>query len=236
MIVLQVCFSIGMLLLPVVILMIRRLSNSVGQPNFTAVLGLLTVNISFFYLPWLDLSPIKGTVWRDLLDFMPDVVGQILAWRGVDVAAHGLETISQVVGLFELSGWETLLVTIPNAFLFFLVGLLAIAVYLLTLFLAWSVRKPAAGYALAVCSAVLLGMIIYFLPEIEELGERSFPSLLAIAVPLLRVEINWLGPLTMLAGLLLLIAGGLAHGQRSESDDEAVTSDFDDELSVWDSA
>ena len=234
MVVVSICFSIWVLL-PILVVAIRWSANRRGGTNVTAVLGLLTVNISFFYLPWLDLSPIKGSLWRDLLDFAPDVVGQMLSWRSIDSAARGLETVSQVVGFFELSGWETLLVTVPHALLFFLIGLLGIAAYLLTILLAWPVRHPAIGYALALCAVTLFCITIYFLPEIEELGERSFPSLFAIAVPLLQVEINWLGPLMMLFGLLLMLVGGLAQTQQ-EWDENDLFSETLDDGPLWESA
>jgi hypothetical protein len=77
---------------------------------------------------------------------------------------------------------------------------------------------------------LLFSVIVYHLPEIEELGERSFPSLFAIAVPLLQVEINWLGPLVFLFGLLLMIVAGLAHAEYTgESDSDLAELELADE-------
>jgi hypothetical protein len=225
----QVC-GVLWLLLPFLIAALRWSVNLSSKSSLTAVLGLFAVNFSFFYLPWLDLSPIKGSLWRDFLDLAPDMMGQVLAWRGIDSAARSLEAVSQVIGLFELSGWETLLLTAPNAWIVLLVGFVAIAAYVLVLLLAWPVRHPAVGYALTGCSAFLFSVIVYHLPEIEELGERSFPSLFAIAVPLLQVEINWLGPLVFLFGLLLMIVAGLAHAEYTgESDSDLAELELADE-------
>lgn len=47
---------------PIIIVVARRFAQTQPRSNVTAVLGLLIVNISFFYLPWLDLSPIKGSL------------------------------------------------------------------------------------------------------------------------------------------------------------------------------
>jgi hypothetical protein len=151
-IIVNICFSLW-LLLPLIVATLRWSENRATRSNLIAVLGLLTVNFSFFYLPWLDLSPIKGSLWRDFLDLAPDMLGQVLAWRGIDSAARSLEAVSQVIGLFELSGWETLLLTAPNAWIVLLVGFVAIAAYVLVLLLAWPVRHPAVGYALTGCSA-----------------------------------------------------------------------------------
>lgn len=219
MLVIQVCITLWFLV-PVLVVAFRWSENLSSRLNLTAVLGLLTINISFFYLPWLDLSPIKGTLWRDLLDFAPDVVGQILSWRGLETAAHGMERVTQVVGLFELSGWEALFLTSPSVWVFVLVGLLGLVATILTVLLAWPVRHPVVGYSLALCSLFLLCLNISYLPEIEELGERAFPNPFAVAVPLLQVEINWLGPFVMLLGLLLMVVGGLAQTQQPDLTDE----------------
>jgi len=201
---------------PLLVLGIRWLMGIKLQVASISVVGAVGVNISFFYLPWLDLSPIKGVLLKDLLDFVPDVVGQVLAWKGLDSAAQGMGRVASMVGLFELSGWETLLLTSPHPLVLVLLGIVGGIAIVLAILTAWPMRHVAVGYALAVCSAVLLLSIIYFLPEIEGLGEHAFPSLLAVAVPLLQVEIIWFGPLVMMSGLLLMLVGGLMQTQQSE--------------------
>lgn len=213
--------------LPLLVFGTRWFIDTKQKPKLVAVAGAVGVNVSFFYLPWLDLSPVKGSLLKDLLDFAPDVAGQVLEWRGLSSAAQGMERVASVVGLFELSGWETLLLTSPHPLVLVLLGLLGVVAIALAVWTAWPARHPAVGYSLAVCSAWLLLSIIYYLPEIEGLGERAFPSLLAVAVPLFQVEIIWLGPLVMMLGLLLMLAGGLMQAQQTELD-YAVSSNPDD--------
>ncbi len=207
------------ILLPLLVLGWRWLATKT-QPHFLAIIGSVGVNISFFYLPWLDLSPIKGSVFRDLLDVAPDMLIPFLEHAGKDSMAGGMEAVSTVVGLFELPGWQTLLLNSPSFLLTGFVLLVGFAAILLAMCVSWPVQTPKVGYALAGCSAFLLFVTICFLPEIEELGERVFPHPLALAVPLLQIEIIWLGPLVMFLLLLLMIAGGLVHAQSSFDKDD----------------
>ncbi len=178
------------------------------------------MNVSFFYLPWLDLSPLKESLWGDALGIAPDAAGQMLAWRGMDSAAHKMDFLASVVRVFEPPGWATLFLTSPHWLLTLLLLGIGIVIITLAVLITWQPKQPPVlGYALSICTAVLLFIIIYFLPEIEGLGEHSLPNILAIAIPLLRVEIAWLGPLVMMLGLLFLLAGGLAHGQQAGLDD-----------------
>ena len=202
--------------LPFVALAVRWFKQGRVLPaQFLASAGAVGVNVSFFYLPWLDLSPIKGSIIGDLLGIAPDAAGQLLAWRGMDAAAQKMEAVASFIGLFEPPGWLTLLITSPHIPVFLLALLVGMAAIVLAVLVAWPVRPPAVGYALAGCSAFLLLSIIYFLPDIEGLGERAFPNVLSLAVPLLQVEIIWFGPLVMMLGLLLMLVGGLAQTQQA---------------------
>ncbi len=202
--------------LPFVILAFRWLRQGHVLPaQFLAGVGAAGVNISFFYLPWLDLSPIKGSLTGELLGIAPDAAGQLLAWRGMDAAAQKMEAVASFIGLFEPPGWLTLLITSPHIPVFLLALLVGMTAIALAALVVWPVRHPVFGYALAGCSAFLLLSIIYFLPDIEGLGERAFPNVLSLAVPLLQVEIIWFGPLVMMLGLLLMLVGGLAQAQQA---------------------
>lgn len=77
-----------------------------------------------------------------------------------------------------------------------------------TIILAWLVAfkqyAPVAGKALAVSCFFNLLLLFYNLPNIDGLGERAFPSIFSLAVPLLGAQIEWWGPLTMILGLGLM--------------------------------
>jgi hypothetical protein len=201
--------------LPFIIVAVRWFKqNELLPAQLLASIGAVGANISFFYLPWLDLSPLKASLFGEVLSIAPDAVGQMLAWRGMDSAAQKMESIAVFIGLFEPPGWLTLLLTSPHFLVLLLVLLLGVAAIVLAVLVAWPVRSSVFGCALAILSAVLLLTIIYFLPEIEGLGERAFPSPLPIALPLLQVEIIWFGPLVMMLGLLFMLVGGLAQTQQ----------------------
>ena len=165
--------------------------------------------VSFFILPWLDLQPLKHFNLAWVFGTVPwlELVGK---WVGMDWLLTILEKLSGLEILFEPPGWLTLilaarpwlwLVTIPCGFV--TVG----ASWLVS----WPVQHKLPGYLLSVTSFILLVILFLGLPEIDGLGERAFPNMMALIVPILGAHIIVPGPLAMLIALLGLVLTGATH-------------------------
>jgi hypothetical protein len=189
-----------------------------------AAWGLSFFLASFFFLPWLDLQPLKHLGLAVLFDALP-VLETFVRWFGQDFLLEVIEKVSSLELIFEPRGWFTLalVANIYTAIWLFLWGSS-------TFLLAWPVllcfRWHKLGYFLSASSIVLLFTLFYSLPTIDGLGERHLPHPMALAVPVLGAELLWYGPVVMFIGLLLLALAGLLYaprqdGQRGVFEDEA---------------
>lgn len=192
-----------------------------GQHAFT-LLGASLVLLSMSIVPWLNLQPLKhlGLAW--FYEGLP-------AWEwlvhrlGIGWLGRALEKLSGLETLFEPPGWLALV----------LVGRLGVWLWVLfwgiaAVILSWSVGlgkgRPWVGYGLALSSSLLLLTVGYHLPTIDGLGERAFPHIASLAVPVLGAELEWAGPLVMMAGLLLMLYGGLAQTIDSDFQRQSLES------------
>ena len=92
MLVIQVCITLWFLV-PVLVVALRWSENHRSRANITAVIGLLTVNISYFYLPWQDLLPIKGRFdFRYRQEHRSSIMAQRQAQNGWTKILDGLNT------------------------------------------------------------------------------------------------------------------------------------------------
>lgn len=179
---------------------------------------------SFFKLPWLNLQPLKliGLDW--LVDVAP-ILEPLLGRLGLRWAQRGVESFGLLEPFFEPRGWLTLLL-VANKWLMPAVMFLGALSFSLTLFLLWKPASKMAGSILMASSAGNLLFLFYFLPDIDGLGERAFPSVFGLAQPLLGAHIEWVGPLAMIAALGLMFAAGAQAQLLSES---SLADELDDE-------
>lgn len=172
------------------------------------------VSGSFFFLPWLDLQPLKhfGLEW--LFDALP--FAELFAkWIGKELVVNLIEKLSGLEILFQPPGWLTLLITAPIVLwpiLLCLGGMIIFTGFLV----AFQFRSPKIGKMLVVLAIGLLAIVYGSLPAIDGIGERAFPHPLTVVIPLLGAKINWLGPAVMILGLVFLAIGGFTQFRTGE--------------------
>jgi hypothetical protein len=130
----------------------------------------------------------------------------------IETLADVADKIGFIGDLFAPPGWLALLLTARWP-VWLLTAILGPSVLLLAIPVALRRRVLGVGWALSVISLFLLLVLFYSLPDISSLGERPFPSILAIAVPVLGAHLMWIGPVVMIAGLGFLTLAGLIHSQ-----------------------
>ena len=109
--------------------------------------------------------------------------------------------------IFGPPGWATLLLTARWPMMLLMGPVVGVTV-VLGYMVAVRPRWKGAGIPLLISSGLAFLILFYNLPTIDGLGERSFPSLFSLAVPLVGAQIEWGGPLIMFAGLCLLFFAG----------------------------
>lgn len=163
--------------------------------------------LSFYALPWLNLQPLKhiGLDW--IVDVAPPLLESSLRQLGLESLGSVSERVSSIELFFSPPGWLTLIMVAP-----ILVSLGVIATGSLSFILAQVVASQrnasVSAILLMLTSALHLLVLFYYLPDIDGLGERAFPSVFTLAVPALGAHLEWLGPLTMLVALCLMFFAG----------------------------
>ena len=148
-------------------------------------------------------------------------LGRLLALLGVD-NLDLLLPIWRVIGI-RPPGWLALALnaqTWPG-----LLWLMVVATLVGGLIFAlahWVALRPCPRWsaaALIVLSTLSLTALIYFLPDIDGLGEHDFSNIAALIIRIfLNVHISWLGPFVMVSALLLLLVGGITKlSEKNES-------------------
>lgn len=179
--------------------------------------GISLVLLSTFYIPWLNLNPLQHLG----LDWLPDVIPP-----GLEIVRKLLHTdrFGSLINLFGIlepifgpPGWVTLLVAaqLPTA----IIGTITVAVGFVVV---WHPNWKPAGIAVLFLSSLTFLILFCNLPTIDGLGERSFPSLTSLAIPLVGAHIEWGGPLVMMAGLcLLFFAGAQSYASAEPVNEES---------------
>lgn len=213
-----------LILLPSLFLTFFRWQEEKQHVTLLATWAASLFLFSFFFLPWLDLQPLKhfGVEW--IYDAIP-VLEIVAGWFGAEFVADAASHISGLDLLFSPPGWLTLLITARP-----LIWLIVTCLGTVSIVFAWltsAINWREAGLVLSISSSLLLLFILCNLPNIDGLGERSFPSLLAIAVPLLGVQLIWVGPFVMIFSLILMIVAGLVQLESTQGKDFVIQSDWD---------
>lgn len=199
------CMTVWLVLSLIPLAMAVRFSGA-RRPGVPAI-GATLMILSFFVLPWLNLQPLKyvGLDW--LFDIAP-AAEWLARLLGAGVMGGLFGGIGFIDPIFNPPGWATLaLVAGPLTWLAVL-GLGASA-YWLAVLVIWRNNSARLGQALSLVSVTLSLFLFYRLPDIDGLGERTFPSLTALIVPLTGAKLSWIGPLGMFVSLGLLIWAGL---------------------------
>lgn len=176
-----------------------------------AAVGAGLMALSFFTLPWLTFSPLE----RVGLDWLYDVapyLGRLLALLGIDNLDR-LLPIWRVIGIHP-PGWLALALnaqTWPGLlWLGVVTALLGGLIFALALWVELARRPKWSAAALIALATLSLLTLLYFLPDIDGLGEHDFSNIVALVIPIfLNVHMSWFGPFVMVSALLLLLVGGI---------------------------
>lgn len=164
--------------------------------------------ISVFYVPWLNLNPLQHVGLDWLIDVAPPTLELVLKLFRSERFGSLLGFFGILEPLFGPPGWATLFVTARP-----IVSVLMLSIGTITavlgMFVAYGLFGKAAGTGLIFFSSLNFLILFYSLPTIDGLGERAFPSLFSLVIPLVGAHIEWGGPLIMIVGLCLLFYAGV---------------------------
>ena len=201
-------FALLLIILPAFSSTLRWFQNgSKAERMPLGIWGNSLLLLSTFYIPWLNLNPLKylGLDW--LIDVAPPLLAMGLKLLRTERLGF-LGKFFDVLGpIFGPPGWATLLLTARWPMMLLMgtvVGVTVVLGYMVAVLPRWK----DAGIPLLISSGLAFLILFYNLPTIDGLGERSFPSLFSLAVPLVGAQIEWGGPLIMFAGLCLLFFAG----------------------------
>ena len=184
------------------------------RPFPLASWGISLLLLSFCFVPWIDLQPLKhfGVEW--LFDAVP-ILAFIFERLGKTLAVEVAEKVSSLEIIFEPPGWITL-VMVGNWLIWLWLAFWGSLTFIFAIPVMLRFRWRPIGRFLSITSFVLLITLFYNLPNIDGLGERPLPSIFALAEPILGAQLLWQGPMIMMAGLGLLVFGGLSYAYSAD--------------------
>jgi hypothetical protein len=178
-----------------------------ARPFPLAVIGASLILLSFLLLPWLSLEPLR-VMGFDWLSRLIPVARPVIEW----LEDGRLRPLGVFLGpinfLTRWRGWMALLFT-GNLSIVVLIPFLATLAIVLGHWVTWLRPRKAPAAILIASAGLSLFLMLFNLPRLDGLGERGFPHLMTVMLPMLGAHIHPAGPVTMALGLALLAAGGV---------------------------
>lgn len=204
--------------------------------KYTEILALSLIGLSLLFLPWTQISladEIGITLAQDLMPFLEGAAGigglfGKLKWLETALGYFGIVDmllsppgilIFPIITMF--SGWAGIVLS----------GLLVAcaSILLLLTYVNLYIVDKKLQFTSRVLGVLCAMLIIFTLPEIDSLGDISsenYARSIALTVGLVGLKVAWVGPLTSLLGLGLLIVGSY-QDQRSEQNGTYEEEDFE---------